>query len=78
MQKEVANKKIIHGRYKDLALVEWTFRTIKTVELEIRPVLVRLAKRTREHAFVVMLAYNHIKLYKYIGTSALSIISIGK
>jgi hypothetical protein len=25
LQKEVANKKIIHDRYKDLALVEWAF-----------------------------------------------------
>jgi hypothetical protein len=25
LQKEVANKKIIHDRYKDLVLVEWAF-----------------------------------------------------
>lgn len=61
LQKEVANKKIIHDRYKDLALVEWAFRTSKTVELEIRPVHVRLAKRTRGHAFVIMLAYRIVQ-----------------
>ncbi len=61
LQKEVANKKIIHDRYKDLTLVEWAFRTSKTVELEIRPVHVRLAKRTQGHAFVVMLAYRIVQ-----------------
>jgi transposase len=61
LQKEVANKKIIHDRYKDLTLVEWAFRTSKTVELEIRPVHVRLAKRTRGHVFVIMLAYRIVQ-----------------
>jgi hypothetical protein len=56
-----ASKELVHGRYKDLALVEWAFRTSKTVQLEIRPIHVRLADRTRGHAFVVMLAYRIIK-----------------
>lgn len=47
-------KEIIHDRYKDLALVEWAFRTSKTVQLEMRPVNVRLESRTRGHNFVVM------------------------
>ena len=46
---------------KDLALVEWAFRTSKTVQLEMRPIYVRLASRTRGHALVVMLAYRIIK-----------------
>ena len=50
-------KETIHERYKDLALVESAFRSCKTVHLEMRPVYVRLATRTRAHAFVVMLAY---------------------
>ena len=54
---ELANAQTIHTRYKDLALLEWAFRTSKTVELEMRPIHVRLARRTRGHAFVVMLAY---------------------
>ena len=54
---EVATKEIINARYKDLTLVEKAFRTCKTVELELRPINVRLASRTRGHAFVVMLAY---------------------
>lgn len=56
-----ASKERIHERYKDLALVEWAFRTSKTVQLEMRPLYVRLASRTRGHALVVMLAYRMIK-----------------
>lgn len=58
---ESASKEEIHARYKDLAHVEWAFRTSKTVELEVRPVHVRLASRTRGHVFVVMLAYRVVK-----------------
>jgi hypothetical protein len=53
----VTDKETVHARYKDLALVEWAFRTSKTVELELRPVNVRLESRTRGHALVIMLAY---------------------
>jgi Transposase DDE domain len=52
-----ASKETVHNRYKDLASVEWAFRTSKTTELELRPIHVRLASRTRGHVFVVMLAY---------------------
>jgi len=52
-----ASKETVHDRYKDLALVEQAFRTSKTVQLEMRPIHVRLKDRTRGHAFVVMLAY---------------------
>ena len=56
-----ASKKVIHDRYKDLAHVEWAFRTSKTVQLEMRPVNVRLATRTRGHVFFVMLAYRIVQ-----------------
>jgi transposase len=49
--------KEIHSRYKDLAEVEWAFRTMKTTLLEVRPVYVRRADRTRAHVFIIMLAY---------------------
>jgi len=52
-----ASKELVHDRYKDLAKVEWVFRTCKTVLLELRPVNVRKESRTRGHVFVVMLAY---------------------
>lgn len=53
-------KEVIHQRYKDLALVEWAFRACKTAHLEMRPIYVRLEKRTRAHALVVLLAYHII------------------
>ena len=56
-----ADKQTVHARYKDLALVEWAFRTSKTVELEMRPIHVRLARRTRGHALVVMLGYRIVQ-----------------
>lgn len=56
-----ASKETIHSRYKDLAQVEWAFRTSKTVQLEMRPVHVRLASRTRGHVLVVMLAYRIVQ-----------------
>ncbi len=58
---EVATKEIIHNRYKDLSLVEAAFRSSKTVHLELRPIHVRLATRTRGHVFVVMMAYRIIR-----------------
>jgi len=56
------SKAIVHARYKDLAQVEWAFRTMKTTHLEMRPVFVRSAAHTRGHALVVMLAYRLVKL----------------
>lgn len=56
-----ATAKIIHDRYKDLALVEWAFRICKEEFLEIRPHYVRKATRTEGHVFVVMLAYKIIR-----------------
>src|SRR6266567_5227028 len=56
-----APKEIVHDRYKDLSSVERAFRTCKTVHLEVRPIFLRLAERTRAHAFVVMLAYQIIQ-----------------
>ena len=61
LTKEKASKEIVHGRYKDLTHVEMAFRTSKTVELEMRPINVRLASRTRGHIFVVMLAYKIVQ-----------------
>ena len=57
LSKETTSKEVIHDRYKDLAQVEWAFRTGKTAHLEARPIYVRLATRTRGHLFVLMLGY---------------------
>lgn len=43
--------------YKDLSRVEQAFRSIKTVDLHIRPIYHRLEDRVRAHVFVCMLAY---------------------
>jgi hypothetical protein len=43
--------------YKSLAQVERAFRSIKTVDLEVRPIHHRLAGRVRAHVFLCMLAY---------------------
>jgi len=56
-----APKEIVHDRYKDLASVEHAFRSCKTVHLEVRPIFLRRAERTRAQAFVVMLAYQIIQ-----------------
>lgn len=57
LPKSVADKEVIHDRYKDLIEVERAFRTCKTSHLEIRPVYVRTEKSTRGHTLVVMMAY---------------------
>ena len=56
-----ASAQTVHDRYRDLAMVEQGFRTSKTVELEMRPINVRLASRTRGHVLVVMLAYRLVQ-----------------
>jgi transposase len=47
----------IHQRYKDLANVEWAFRTMKSDTIELRPIHVRKKPRTRAHVFIAMLSY---------------------
>ncbi len=61
LAKEVADKQLVHDRYKDLAEVEKAFRDCKTEILEVRPVFVRSEKSTRGHVLVVMLAYMIIR-----------------
>lgn len=43
--------------YKSLATVERAFRSLKTVDLEIRPIYHRLSDRVKGHVFLCMLAY---------------------
>jgi Transposase DDE domain len=43
--------------YKSLSQVERAFRSLKTVDLEVRPIHHRLADRVRAHVFLCMLAY---------------------
>jgi hypothetical protein len=43
--------------YKDLALVEQAFRSLKSVDLQIRPMHRWIEPRVRAHVFLCMLAY---------------------
>jgi transposase len=44
--------------YKDLSRVERAFRSMKTIDLEIRPIRHWTANRVRAHVFLCMLAYH--------------------
>ncbi len=61
LKREDISAEEVHQRYRDLAVVEQGFRTIKTGLLETRPIYVRKEKRTRGHVLVVMLAYIIVK-----------------
>ena len=43
--------------YKDLSTVERAFRSLKTVDLKVRPIFHWLDDRIRAHVFLCMLAY---------------------
>lgn len=46
------------GAYKNLSRVERAFRTIKTIDLKVRPIHHWLEERVRAHVFLCMLAYH--------------------
>ena len=52
----------VHDRYKDLQQVEQHFRRLKTDFLEVRPIFVRKAQRTRGHVFIAMLSLKIVRL----------------
>lgn len=55
--KEVMDSSEAVAAYKTLSGVERAFRTMKTIDLHIRPIHHRLADRVRAHVFLCMLAY---------------------
>lgn len=57
VSKEGLSSEAVVWRYKDLCKVERAFRSLKTVDLHIRPIHHRLVKRVRAHVLVCMLAY---------------------
>jgi len=61
-KKQLSTNKV-HDRYKDLSLIEQAFKSIKTGFLEVRPIYVRKASRTKGHLFVTMLAYKLVRLF---------------
>jgi transposase len=65
----------VHARYGDLQKVERNFRTMKTGLLEVRPIFLRNAARTKAHVFVAMLALKIARafetmLHQTLGTIA--------
>jgi hypothetical protein len=57
----VLEAQAVHDRYRDLHEVEQDFRTMKTGLLEVRPIFVRKAPRTRAHVLVTMLALKVVR-----------------
>ncbi len=54
-EKRTANDIVLD--YKSLSQVERAFRSIKTTDLEVRPIYHYDEKRVRTHLFICMLAY---------------------
>ena len=54
----------VDARYRDLQQVERNFRTLKTDFLEVRPLFLRKANRTRAHVFVALLALKLTRLFE--------------
>ncbi|AFS52560.1 IS1634 family transposase [Leptospirillum ferriphilum] len=57
LEKEILGAEKTVGAYKALSQVERAFRSLKTVDLEIRPIYHRLSDRVKSHVFLCMLAY---------------------
>jgi transposase len=55
-QAELSAEEVVHS-YKRLSQVERAFRCLKTMDLKVRPIHHRLAKRVRAHVLICMLAY---------------------
>lgn len=55
----------VHDRYKDLQHVERNFRRLKNAFLEVRPICVRTAQRTRGHVFIAMLSLKVLRLLEH-------------
>ena len=58
LPKQAMSAEDLVASYKSLAQVERAFRSLKSVDLQIRPVYHWLAPRVRAHLFLCMLAYH--------------------
>ncbi|MGH8613166.1 MAG: IS1634 family transposase [Gammaproteobacteria bacterium] len=54
----------VDARYRDLQQVERNFRTLKTGFLEVRPIFLRKAARTKAHVFIALLALKITRLFE--------------
>ena len=57
VKKEVLSSQEVVASYKSLSGVERAFRSLKTVDLQVRPIHHRLPDRVRAHILLCMLAY---------------------
>jgi hypothetical protein len=57
VKKEVLSGQQVVASYKSLSGVERAFRSLKTVDLQVRPIHHRLPDRVRAHILLCMLAY---------------------
>ena len=57
VKKEVLSSQQVVASYKSLSGVERAFRSLKTVDLQVRPIHHRLPDRVRAHILLCMLAY---------------------
>jgi hypothetical protein len=55
-ESQMSDEQVV-GHYKNLASVERAFRSLKSIDLRVRPIHHRLADRVRSHIFLCMLAY---------------------
>jgi transposase len=53
---EMSSEQVV-AHYKNLALVERAFRSLKSIDIHVRPIHHRLENRVRSHIFICMLAY---------------------
>ncbi len=67
----------VHARYGDLQKVERDFRTMKTGLLEVRPIFLRNAERTRAHVFVTMLSLKIARAFEGLLHEAMGKIATG-
>jgi transposase len=58
LAKQVLNDAATVGAYKSLAKVERAFRSLKTVDIHLRPIFHWTARRVRAHVLLCMLAYH--------------------
>jgi hypothetical protein len=57
LPREILDTNATVGAYKSLSQVEQAFRSLKSIDLKIRPIFHRLAERVKAHVFLCMLAY---------------------
>ena len=58
VKKECMEETELVANYKNLEMVERAFRSLKSIDINVRPIYHRLENRVRAHIFICMLAYH--------------------